>query len=103
MDTKSILSEAVARLTETIIILRQAIEVIDEGKYAQGGALLGSQATILTQFLQQNKDNATVLNAIKKIEKMLKTERDRAAREFMDAFLKAKKKKQRREDLKYVG
>jgi len=87
--------ESTKNILETIMVLKQSIDIIDNNKPARAGALLGSQAMVLTQFLQNNKKDKVVLKTIKEMEKMMKKEKDKRKA--------AMKKLNIKEGLTYVG
>jgi len=73
--------ECIKNIIESILVFKQCIDIIDSAKPARAGALLGSQAMILT------------------MEKLMKKERNKLAEEFNKKIEKMREK----EDLKYVG
>ena len=101
----------VKHLMETILVIKQGIEVIDNNKKARAGALLGSQAFLLTQFLQSNRKNPFVKRCAQDLEKQGKEFAKKMTKHFSNEFQKTidelrekdRKKKEESGDLRYVG
>ena len=83
--------QTVRFLLETISIIRQGIDMIDDGKEVKAGALLGSQVCVITDFLRKNNQKKTLVEALKKMEAEQK--------EFAEQFLK----KNGKPDFTYIG
>ncbi len=101
----------IKNLLETILVIKQGIEIIDEDKKARAGALLGSQAMALTQFLQKNRKNPLVKKCVKEMERQGKEAMKKSVKKFANQFqktideLRARERKRKEEegDLRYVG
>lgn len=111
MEKDNFQETCVRYLLETILVIRQSIETIDENQKARAGALLGSQAVLLTEFLRKNRKNPLVGICTKELEVAGKKHTKILTRRFAEEFqemLKELREKNRKEKeseggLSYVG
>ncbi len=75
---------------ETILVLKQAVELIDDKKPARTGALIGSQSMLLTHFLHENRDNPLVKQAIEEVDAAIKKEKDKQTKQFSEKLAQLK-------------
>lgn len=103
---KKFMKECVRNLMETILVIKQGIEIIDQKKPANAGALFGSQAFHITEFLRKHNSNPLVKECARELEKQGKQLKKMMVKKFANQFqetIEELKKKEDKKDLKYIG